>query len=204
MAEDGKTPVIVATKENVSVKGKITVQKIGEQLVSIETDKDADIQFKYENKPVDGAKFVVKAAEDILSADNQRNIVYHKDEVVANLTTKNGSATTKELPLGKYKVYEVIAGDGFVLNKVVKVVTLTYKDENTPVVSNTTEYENKRQTVDLSVIKLDSEKNTPLSGAKFGLYAKEDIKGYDQKVLVKAGTLIETAISDKDVYKRQV
>lgn len=198
MAEDGKTPVIVATKENVSVKGKITVQKIGEQLVNIHADKDGNIQFKYENKPVDGAKFIVKAAENITSADNQGNIIYHKDEEVAYLTTKNGSATTKELPLGKYKVYEVVAGDGFVLNKEVKEVTLTYKDENTPVVSESSEYENKRQTVNLSVIKLDSERDTPLSGAKFGLYAKEDIKGYDQKVLVKAGTLIETAFSDKE------
>ena len=33
MAEDGKTPIIMVTKENRSVKGNIEVFKIGEQLV---------------------------------------------------------------------------------------------------------------------------------------------------------------------------
>ena len=37
-----------------------------------------------------------------------------------------------------------------------------------------------------------------LQGAVFGLYAAEDITGQDGSVLVKGGTLIETAISDQE------
>ena len=113
---------IKVTKEDISAKGQVEVSKIGEQLVDVSADENGNIQFHYEKKPVDGAEFVVKAAEDIYSADNQGDLIFKKDEVVEELTTFNGYAQTDELPLGKYKVYEVIAGDGFVLNKEIKEV----------------------------------------------------------------------------------
>lgn len=206
VAEDGKTPVIKVTKEDISAKGQIEVSKIGEQLVDVEVDENGNIQFHYEKKPVDGAEFVVKATEDIYSVDNQGDLIFKKDEVVEELTTFNGYAQTDELPLGKYKVYEVIAGDGFILNKEIKEVELTYKDQVTPVVTESVEYENIRQKVDLKIVKLDSETETPLKDAEFGLYAKEDIYGYKEAVpmsmeeepLVKATTLIEKAVSDEN------
>ena len=197
MAEDGKTPIITVTKENVSVKGKITVSKIGEQVVSTKQDDKGNIQFIYEKKPVDGAKFIIKAAEDILSADNQGDVIYTKGTKVAELTTKGGKATTDQLPLGKYTVYEQIAGDTFVLNTEVKTVELTYKDQDTAVVSESTEYENQRQKVSLDIMKTDSETGTALKGARFGIYAKQDVIGYDGSILVKAGTLIEQVTSDE-------
>lgn len=206
VAEDGKTPVIKVTKEDISVKGQIEVSKIGEQLVDISTDENGNIQFIYDKLPVSGAEFVVKAAEDIYSADNQGDLIFKKDEVVEELTTFNGYAQTGELPLGKYKIYEVIAGDGFVLNKEIKEVELTYKDQVTPVVTESVEYENIRQKIDLKVVKLDSETETPLKDAEFGLYAKEDIYGYtearpmsnEDEPLVESGTLIEKAVSDEN------
>lgn len=206
IAEDGKTPVITVTKEDTSVKGQISVMKIGEQLVDVDEDENGNLQFIYDKLPVTGAEFVVKAAEDIYSADNQGDLIFKKDEVVSELTTFNGKDTTSKLPLGKYKVYEVIAGDGFVINKEIKEVELTYKDQETPVVSESVDFENTRQKVDLKVVKLDSETETPLKGAEFGLYAKKDIYGYKESVprsnddepLVEAGTLVETAVSDEN------
>lgn len=144
MAGDEKTPIITVTKENVSVKGKITVSKIGEQVVSTKQDDKGNTQFIYEKKPVDGAKFIIEAAEDILSADNQGDVIYTKGTKVAELTTKDGKATSDQLPLGKYTVYEQIAGDTFVLNTEVKTIELTYKDQDTAVISESTEYENQR------------------------------------------------------------
>ena len=41
----------------------------------------------------------------------------------------------------------------------------------------------------MSVTKLDSEDNTPIAGAVFGLYADEDIKNVDGKVIIEKGTL---------------
>lgn len=204
MAEDGKTPVITVTKENESVKGKISVTKIGEQLVDIEKDNDGNIQFIYEKLAVNGAEFIVEANETIYSADNHKDIIFEKGEQVAELVTEDGYAETSKLPLGKYKIYEKTAGNSFVLNKEVKYVELTYKDENTTLVFEDTEYENKRQKVDLSIIKKDAENDVALKGAIFGLYATEDIFSANYNTprsitpLIKAGTLIETCSSNEN------
>ena len=61
----------------------------------------------------------------------------------------------------------------------------------------------------MSVTKLDSEDNTPIAGAVFGLYADEDIKNVDGKVIIEKGTLLEKATSDENgkiatVYKGNI
>lgn len=195
--EDGVTPVITVEMEDVSVKGQISVEKIGEQVVGVQKDEAGNIQFVYEKKSVDGATFIVEAAEDILSADHQGDVIYAAGTKVAELTTINGKATTENLPLGKYKVIEQVAGDTFVLNSEVKTVELTYKDQETAVVNERVEFENQRQKVILDLVKYDSETSVALKEAVFGLYAKEDVLGYDGSVLVKAGTLVERVVSDE-------
>lgn len=202
IAPDEKTPIIIVTKEDTSVKGQISVTKIGEQLTDIKTDKKGNIQFVYNKLPVDGAQFIIEANEDIYSADNQKDLIYSKGYVVEELTTKDGLAKTSKLPLGKYRIYEKTAGNSFVINKEIKEIELTYEDQFTPVVFEETEHENQRQKVDLTVKKLDKEDKTLLAGAEFGLYAREDIFGIDKapsssKLLVKAGTLIETVTTDE-------
>ena len=52
---DGETPVVEVELSDIR-KGKITVSKIGEQPVDTVIDKDGNIQFIYEKKPVDGPK----------------------------------------------------------------------------------------------------------------------------------------------------
>lgn len=198
IAQDGVTPVITVTKKDVSVKGKINVTKIGEQLVDIKTAEDGTISFVYEDKPVNGAKFIIKAAEDILSADNQGDVIFKKGTIAAEVTTKDGKAQTVELPLGKYTVEESVAGDNFVLNKEIKTVELKYKDEETAVVFTNTSYKNERQKIEVSAIKKDKDNGQLLQGAVFGLYAKEAILGYEGNVLVKEGTLIEQVTTDSE------
>lgn len=87
---------------------------------------------------------------------------------------------------------------GFVLNGETKNVSLTYKDQYTEVVFDDASFVNKRQEVKLNVYKKDAETNVGLPGAEFGLYAKEDITNYSGEVIVNAGDLIETAISDEN------
>ena len=50
----------------------------------------------------------------------------------------------------------------------------------------------------MSVTKLDAEDNTPIAGAVFGLYADEDIKNVDGKVIIEKGTLLEKTTSDEN------
>lgn len=64
------------------------------------------------------------------------------------------------------------APTGFVLNSESKEITFLYKDQDTPVVEETVEFSNKRQKVDLKVVKEDGENGKKLEGAEFGIITK--------------------------------
>ena len=105
---------------------------------------------------------------------------------MTTLTTgKDGKATAKNLPLGQYRVVEVEAPYGYVLNPNEQKVTFTYVDDKTPVIKESLTFSDDRQKLDMSVTKLDAEDNTPIAGAVFGLYADEDIKNVAGKVIIE-------------------
>ena len=165
--------------------------------------QDFQKEFVYETKPLAGAAFEVYAAENIYTADFQKDeegnriLEYAADELVGTVTTdENGEAFLEDLPLGSYKVVEVTAPEGFVLNQEAQVITLSYEDQDTPVVEQEALFENERQKVEVSVVKKDAETKTEVEGAVFGLYAKEDILVQDQ-VILEADTLIAKAVSDE-------
>lgn len=191
---DGKTPVITVIQRDTSVKGKINVEKRGEMLVDFKDGK-----FIYEEKGLENAKYEIFAKEDIYDPSNDGTIIYNKNTVVDTITTDSeGKAISKELPLGEYSVREIQAPEGFVLSDEVKDVFLMYKDQNTAIVFDNTSFTNERQKVDINVYKKDNETNIGLVGAEFGIYAKNDIKNYNGEIIVNAGELIETAISNTD------
>lgn len=192
--QTGSTPVITVKMKNESVKGKISIEKTGEVLVSYTNNN-----FIYEEKGIANAKYEVIARENVLDASNDGTILYKKGAVVQTLVTDNsGKATSKELPLGEYLVKEVEAPEGFVLNNETKNVSLKYKDQETALVFDNASFVNERQKVDIKVNKIDSDEDIGLFGAEFSLYAKKDIKNYKGEVIVKAGELIEKASSNAD------
>ncbi|MCR0158705.1 head-tail adaptor protein [[Clostridium] innocuum] len=196
---DGETPVITVVKQDTSVKGKVNVQKLGEVLTSVKTDKMGNKHFAYTEAGIAGAVYEITAAEDILDPSNDGTVLYKKDTVVDTVTTANdGTGASKLLPLGKYKVTEKTAPNGFVLNEKSQEVELTYKDQNTSIVFDDSSFTNKRQKVELSVQKEDAETSTPLSGALFGLYAKTDIQDAAGNVVVQADELIYQTDSGED------
>ena len=190
--------VIEVTMHDAPARGRVTVYKEGEMLSRYE-----DGQFIYEVQRLPGATFEVVAAEDIYTADNQRDangnryLEYAAGTVVATLTTdENGEARTEDLPLGTYKVIEKKAPTGFVLNAEPAIVTLEYADQETEIVVEAATVADARQKVSLIVEKKAKDKDIKLPGATMGLYAGEDIRAHDA-VIVPAGTCLATAVSDE-------
>ena len=190
--------IIEIAYENHPVKGELNIVKQGEILNGFKDD------FTYQKENLEGAVFEVYAAEDIYTADFQKDdqgnriLEYASGALVGTVTTdKDGKAQIADLPLGTYKVVEKTAPEGFVLNEEAQTVTFSYKDQKTPVIEQTAAFENDRQKVEVSVVKQDAENETVVAGAEFGLYAKEDILAHGE-VIVKADTLLGKAVSNED------
>ena len=190
--------IIDVACEDHPVKGKLNIVKKGEVL------KGYDETFIYEAENLAGAEFSVYAAEDIYTADCQKDAEgnrireYAAGELVETLITdENGEASVSDLPLGSYRIVETKAPEGYVLNQLEQTTTLVYADQDTPVVEQTAVFENDRQKVEISVVKKDARNEALLAGAVFGLYTKADII-VNGETIVKADTLLGEAATGED------
>ncbi|MFQ7410879.1 MAG: SpaA isopeptide-forming pilin-related protein [Coprobacillus cateniformis] len=176
------------TVSNKEPTGKITVVKESE-------NKDRII----------GAKFNVVADGKIISAAGK--VLYNSGDVVDTLTTdKQGTAVTKNLPLGNYIVYETQAPTGYLLNPERYQVSLRYANQTTPIITSSTTVENKEP---LGSIELQKEIESTitdhqlgdafLSQVEFGLYAREKITNVSgTKVFYNQDELVLKKITDEN------
>lgn len=184
-------------------KGLLIINKKGEFLEKItlldNVKGTVEHFFEYITGNLSEVTFEVYAAEDIKAADGVSADHYKKDELVGTITTdEKGIAKMEDLPVGKYYVKEVKTAHGFVLDGEPRFVDLTYRDQDTPVVTFDEEWQNNRQKIKVTVLKKEKDTECMLEGAIFGLFTKEDIKGRDGKVLMEAGTLIEQKTTDEN------
>lgn len=184
-------------------KGLLIINKKGEFLEKItlldNVKGTVEHFFEYITGNLSEVTFEVYAAEDIKAADGVSADHYKKDELVGTTTTdEKGIAKMEDLPVGKYYVKEVKTAHGFVLDGEPRFVDLTYRDQDTPVVTFDEEWQNNRQKIKVTVLKKEKDTERMLEGAIFGLFTKEDIKSRDGKVLMEAGTLIEQKTTDEN------
>lgn len=200
--EESGITVIEVVRSNMAQKGTITVSKSGEVFSSV-TEAGGLYQPVYAVQGLEGAVYEITAAEDIYTLDGTLHA--SKGEVVDTVTTgADGTATSKELYLGKYEVKEITAPYGMVLNEEIHAVELVYAGQNVAVTETATSFYNERQRVEIDLIKslvVDEAygigNNGEIFDVTFGLFATEELTTADGTVIPADG-LIEIISIDEN------
>lgn len=187
---------VTVLQENQPQKGIVKIYKHGEQLAAAEDEEPVNVSgemlqgktFVYEDAPVEGACFQILAAEDIYSQELDKDLLeqyelekeeyllYQEGDIAAIITTdRNGWGYAANLPIGRYKILETKAGEGFVLNTTETEFAITPQEQTVSFEIVETDYKNERQKLEIEVVKTDADTGKPLEGAVFGLYTTEDI-----------------------------
>lgn len=214
-SEENGVTIVKTEKKNTPQKGTITVEKTGEIFSNVTavgggyTDKNGNdvalptiYQPEYSVSSLSGAVFEIYADENITTPDG--TVRATKDELVATLKTNSkGTATSKQLYIGKYRVVETVAPYGTVINPEPHTVELTYSGQNEKVTNTSTSFTNDRQKVEIDLTKIleQDEKfnignNDEILNISFGLYADEDLKASNGTVIPENG-LIEIVTCDE-------
>ena len=207
-SEENGITIVKTEKKNTPQKGTITIEKTGEIFSNVTaigggyTDENGNdialptiYQPEYSLSGLAGAVFEIYADEDITTPDG--TVRAKKGELVATLKTNSkGTATSKLLYLGKYRVVETVAPYGTVINPEPHTVELTYSGQNEKVTNTSTSFTNDRQNlvIDLTKILEQDEKfnignNDEILNVSFGLYADEKLNASNGTVIPKDGLL---------------
>lgn len=215
ISEENGVTIVKTEKKNTPQKGTITIEKTGEIFSNVTavgggyTDENGNdvalptiYQPEYSVSGLSGAVFEIYADENITTPDG--TVRYTKDTLVDAITTgEKGTATSKQLYLGKYRVVETVAPYGTVINPEPHTVELTYSGQNEKVTNTSTSFTNDRQKAEINLTKIleQDEKfnignNGEIRNVLFGLYADEDLKASNGTVIPENG-LIEIVTCDE-------
>lgn len=148
---------------------------------------------------VEGSTYIVVAAETIQTPDG--TIRVHEGEIVATLTTgEDGKATTPELYLGTYTVYEAKATDGYAIDVAEKTVVLDYAGQDIEV------YDHEEAVTDEptnpSIKKVDAlDPDKAVEGAVFHIWNDEGT--FDEEVATDADGVISLEHAKHGAYHVQ-
>ena len=196
---------------NEAVMGQIRLEKKGLQLVGFESKTEMGFEYQspvFEERCLADAVFEVRAAEEIVGGDG--TVWYQKDEWVDTITTSGtGANLSKELPLGKYKLMEIAAPEGYALSDEIYDAELRYADGHTPLVTVTAKAHNEYLSAEIhlekekEILKPYTDENGYIRqaltttyglGFVFGLYNADDIHYADS--MLPADSLIAVGMTD--------
>lgn len=192
--DEGGVTVIEVIKPNTAQKGVIKISKSGEVFSSV-TEADGLYQPVFSVQGLPGAVYEITAAEDIITPDGTLRAA--AGEVVDTVTTdETGLAESKPLYLGKYKIREITAPYGMVLNEEIHTAELVYAGQEIEITETSACLYNERQKVTVSLDKV-LEQNTQfgigmngeITAVTFGLFAAEDLTAADGSVIPADGLL---------------
>ncbi|MGL5973418.1 MAG: SpaA isopeptide-forming pilin-related protein [Oscillospiraceae bacterium] len=191
-------PIVVRNKKQM---GRINIAKV---------DDDSNISLS-------GAEYDIIAKEDIITPDGV--LQYRKDDIVDSVTTSaSGNILSSPLFLGKYKIVERKAPNGYVLDTTVFDLEIIYSAQTVDIVTMPIVVRNKKQ-VGQIIIDLWGEKLVDwqkpmtrafttsdiykpvyqldkLQGGIYEVIAKEDIITPDGITQHRKGSIVETLTTD--------
>ncbi len=192
--DEGSDNILEVRFGNRRVKGKVVINKKGEQAV-------LDGTLKYEQVPLASVKFGLYALDNIYA----NGILIHKKGALVKVlvTDSKGYVECNNLYLGKYYIQELSTKDGYILDKTKYEFNLTYQNQNTEVVLKTFNLNNYLQKGNLVINKKGEKLNNsnyeynPLASVKYSLYAMEDIKT-NGVIVYKKDSLVTTLTTNSD------
>jgi uncharacterized surface anchored protein len=200
--EESGVTIIEVERSNMAQKGTIAVSKSGESFYSV-SENEGLYQPVFAVGGLEGAVYEISAAEDIVTLDGTLRAA--AGEIVDTVTTgADGTATSKELYLGKYEVREVAAPYGYVLHGEAQSVELVYAGQEIEITETATSFLNDRQRIEIDLQKhlmLDEAygigENGEIFDVAFGLYAAEDVTAADGTAIPADGR-IEVVFVDEN------
>ena len=170
---------------NQTVNQDITNEEPTGTITIIKRDKETGATPQGDAK-LKGAVYEVYAAEDIYNKARTKKFYSNGDLVATRTMNEKGETEdVKGLPLGKYKVKEKTAGEGYFIDNTEYPVTLAYKDQNTKVITNKTTSNEQVKKMGVHIFKsginIQSGLVQGLGGAEFSIKLNSAVeKAYSQ------------------------
>ena len=133
------------------IENKITINKYG-------------IDYLENTKKLNSVKFGIYAHDDIMVNDK---VYFYKDQLIEEIITNDGQATSNYLPIGNYYLKELETIKGYNIDTNEYFFDINEEDNTFDIYNNMV-----LGTLEVNII---SEDGRLLSGVKFGVYANEDI-----------------------------
>ncbi len=137
--------------------------------------KDADTEVNPQgDASLAGAIYNVYAGEDIYNANKTKKFFSKGDLVASRVTDEKGNTETiTDLPLGKFQVKEEKAPTGYMLDEKIYEINLTYKDQNTKIITESVTSKEKVKKMQVHIFKSGIKENSGiipgLEGAEFSI-----------------------------------
>ena len=181
---DGDEPLCIATVANSPVTGIAQIVKTCSE----------------DSAALGDAEFDVRVHEDVVSLDG--SVLLNAGTVVDHVKTNDqGRATTSKLLLGAgeatYEFVETKPAPGHALATGPIVFTLSYENQNTPLVSASCAASNMPTTVEIKKVKAGSD--APVPGVQFTLWRLEDEEASDPSGPAENDTADEVHDDTRDI-----
>ena len=213
--ESQENGLVTVTFKNKAQVSKITLTKTGEVLTDadkVETDYGTQYNPIYTQKPLLGAGFDFRAAEDIFTKDG--TLRYAKYEVVdSGVSDAAGQIVTdpetKPFYPGKYYAVEKSAPNGYVVDPTPIPFEVVYEGEDIEISSTAVQAKNKLQELLVKIYKTEESivswengeavtEQVPADGKEFGIYAREAFT-FDTNEVIPADGLMGLATTKDGV-----